>query len=65
MAAKKPASGIDIKPSREGSFTAWAKQHNFTSAQAAAKHVLANKDQYSSAIVKKANFAKNAAGWNS
>jgi hypothetical protein len=28
-----------------------------------ARHVLANKEDYSSTQVKRANFAKNAAGW--
>ena len=54
--------GIYIKPSKRGSFTAWAKRHDM-GVQEAARHVMANKEDYSSAIVKKANFAKNAAGW--
>jgi hypothetical protein len=28
-----------------------------------ANHVLNNKENYSSAMIKKANFAKNAVGW--
>ena len=52
--------GIYIKPSKRGSFTAWAKKHNM-GVQEAARRVMANKDNYSSAIVKKANFAKNFA----
>ena len=52
--------GIYIKPSKRGSFTAWAKRHNM-GVQEAARHVMANKEDYSSAIVKKANFAKNFA----
>lgn len=54
--------GIYIKPSKRGSFTAWANRHDM-GVQEAARHVMANKEDYSSAIVKKANFAKNAAGW--
>lgn len=44
----------------EGSFTRWAKSHGYSSPLKAAKHVMANKDKYSSSIVKKANFARNA-----
>jgi len=54
--------GIHIKPENRGKFTAWAKSHGM-SVQDAARHVMANKGKYSSAIVKRANFAKNAAGW--
>ena len=31
--------------------------------QEAARHILANKDRYSPAMVKKANFARNASKW--
>lgn len=54
--------GIHIKPENKGKFTAWAKSHNM-GVQEAASHVMANKEDYSSTIVKRANFAKNAAGW--
>jgi hypothetical protein len=54
--------GIHIKPENVGKFTAWAKRHNM-SVQEAASHIMANKDKYSSTLVKRANFAKNAAGW--
>lgn len=57
------ASGIYIKPSKRGTFTAAAKSHG-KSVQGFASQVLANKDNYSPAMVKKANFARNAAGWN-
>lgn len=53
---------IHIKPSKKGTFTAAAKKHG-KSVQEFASQVLANKDNYSSTMVKKANFAKNAAGW--
>jgi SOS-response transcriptional repressor LexA len=43
----------------KGSFTRWAHAHGFDSPKAAASHVMAHKDKYSSSIVKKANFAKN------
>jgi len=58
----KKKSKIHIKPSKRGSFTKWAKAHG-KSVQSAAAMVLANKDKYSSAIVKKANFARNASKW--
>lgn len=53
---------IHIKPSKRGTFTAAAKKHG-KSVQAFASRVLANKDKYSSAMVKKANFARNASKW--
>jgi hypothetical protein len=51
--------GIHIKPENVGKFTAWAKRHNM-SVQEAASHIMANKEKYSSTLVKRANFAKNA-----
>lgn len=56
-------SGIKIAPSKKGTFTAAATKHG-KSVQAFASQVLANKENYSSAMVKKANFAKNAAKWS-
>lgn len=53
---------IRIKPSKRGTFTAAAKKHG-KSVQAFASQVLANKKNYSPAMVKKANFARNAAKW--
>lgn len=55
--------GIYIKPEKRGSFTAWAKKHGMSVQQAASK-VMANKENYSSSVVKKANFAKNASKWH-
>ena len=55
--------GIHIKPSKRGTFTAAAKRHG-KSVQAFASQVLANKEDYSPAMVKKANFAKNASKWH-
>lgn len=55
--------GIYIKPSKHGTFTAAAKKHGM-GVQAFAKKVLANKNNYSSAMVKKANFARNASKWH-
>jgi hypothetical protein len=54
--------GIHIKKSKKGTFTAAATKHG-KSVQEFARQVLANKDNYSPAMVKKANFARNAAGW--
>lgn len=55
--------GIYIKPSKRGTFTAAATKHG-KSVQAFASQVLANKENYSPAMVKKANFARNAAKWH-
>lgn len=57
------SEGIYIKPSKRGTFTAWAKRHNM-GVQEAARHVMTNKEDYSSSITKKANFARNASGWS-
>ena len=54
--------GIHIKPSKRGTFTAAAKKHGM-SVQGFARKVLANKSNYSSVMVKKANFARNASKW--
>jgi len=54
--------GIHIKESKKGTFTAAATKHG-KSVQEFAKQVLANKDNYSSKMVQKANFARNAASW--
>lgn len=52
---------IHIKPSKRGTFTAAAKRRGLGVQEFASK-VLANKDRYSSAMVKKANFARNFGG---
>lgn len=54
---------IDIKPSKKGTFTAAAKRRGMGVQEFASK-VLANKENYSSAMIKKANFARNAAKWH-
>ena len=54
---------IYIKPSKRGTFTAAAKQRGLGVQEFASK-VLANKENYSSSMVKKANFAKNASKWH-
>lgn len=53
---------IKIKESKKGTFTKAAKQRGL-GVQEFARKVLANKDQYSTAMVKKANFARNSAKW--
>lgn len=55
--------GIHIAPSKKGTFTAAAKKHG-KSVQAFASQVLANPENYSPAMRKKANFARNAAKWH-
>ena len=53
---------IHIAPSKRGTFTAAASKHG-KSVQAFASQVLAHKENYSPAMVKKANFARNASKW--
>lgn len=55
-------SGIHIKPSNEGKFTSYADSHDETVQQAAAR-VLRNKEDYPAYLVRRANFARNAASW--
>lgn len=54
--------GIHIDKNKRGTFTAAATKHGMGVQQFASK-VLANKENYSPAMVKKANFARNAAKW--
>lgn len=54
---------IHIAKNKKGTFTAAATKHGM-GVQEFAGHVLANKDKYSSAMVKKANFARNASKWH-
>lgn len=54
---------IHLKKSHAGRFTDWATAHGFSSPAAAASHVMANKTKYPADVVKMANFAKNAAGF--
>ena len=55
--------GIYIKPSKRGTFTAAATKHGM-GVQEFANKVLANKEDYSPAMVKKANFARNSSKWH-
>lgn len=58
----KDGGSIHIKPSKRGTFTAAAEKRG-KSVQAFASQVLANKENYSPAMVKKAVFAHNAKSW--
>ena len=62
---KKHRNGgsIHIAPSKRGTFTAAATKHGM-GVQEFASRVLKNKNSYSPAMVKKANFARNASKWN-
>ena len=55
--------GIHIDPSKRGTFTSAAKRHGM-GVQEFASRVLSNKDDYSASMVRKANFARNAAKWH-
>jgi hypothetical protein len=52
--------GIYIDPAKKGTFKAQATRMGMSTQEAAA-HILANKEDYSPAMVKKANFARNFA----
>ena len=58
----KKGGSIHIAPSKRGTFTAAAKKHG-KSVQAFASQVLAHPENYSPAMRKKANFARNARHW--
>lgn len=53
---------INIKKKNRGKFTESANRAGM-GVQEFARHILANKDKYSSTLVKRANFARNAASW--
>ena len=55
--------GIMIKKENRGKFTESANRANM-SVQEYARHILANKEDYSPTLIKRANFARNAAKWN-
>lgn len=60
---EKKNGGIYIAPSKRGTFTAAATKYGMGVQEFAAR-VLKNKDSYSSIMIKKANFARNASKWN-
>lgn len=53
--------GSMIKPENRGKFTAWAKRHNMSVAEATS-HVLANEDRYPESTRKMAQFSRNIGG---
>lgn len=55
--------GIHLDPKKKGTFKAQATKMGMSTQEAAA-HILANKEDYSPAMVKKANFARNFAKQN-
>lgn len=55
--------GIIIKKENRGKFTESANRANM-GVQEYARHILANKEDYSPTLIKRANFARNAAKWN-
>lgn len=59
---KSKGGSIHIDPSKKGTFTAAATKHH-KSVQEFARQVLSNKENYSSSMVRKANFARNASKW--
>lgn len=63
ISEKLKYGGIHIKPSKRGTFTAAAKRHHM-GVQEFARTVLNNRARYSAAMVKKANFARNASKWH-
>lgn len=54
---------IHIKKANRGKFTESARRAGM-GVQEYARHVLANRDRYSSTLVRRANFARNAASWH-
>ena len=54
--------GIHIDPSKKGTFKAQATRMGM-GVKEAARHILAHKDRYSPAMVRKANFARNFAAF--
>ena len=56
-------SGINIKASHKGRFTAWASAHGMSVSEAA-DTVMANPSKYDPSVVKMANFAKNSRGFH-
>ena len=59
---KYEKGGIYINPANKGKFTESANRAGM-GVQEFAKHVLANKEDYSAKQVRRANFARNSAGW--
>jgi hypothetical protein len=62
QAGQMKNGGIYINPANKGKFTESANRAGM-GVQEFARKVLANKEDYSATQVKRANFARNAAGW--
>ena len=63
ISRKRSPLNDTIKKENQGKFTAWSKEHGYSSVAAAANAVMSDKDNYSTEVVKMANFAKNAQTW--
>lgn len=59
----KKGHKIYIKKKNRGKFTESAKRAGM-GVQEYARHILANKDKYSTTLVKRANFARNSSRWH-
>ena len=59
----REGGSIHISPSKKGTFTAAATKHGMGVQEFASK-VLAHPENYSPAMRKKANFARNASKWH-
>jgi len=64
MSSKKSSTGIHIKPSHEGDFTAKANAAGMGVQAYASKVLNAPEGQYDPSTRRQANFAHNAASWN-
>lgn len=60
--SKMKKGGIYINPANKGKFTESANRAGM-GVQEFARHVLANKEDYSTTQIRRANFARNAAKW--
>lgn len=59
MATKGRTKFPEIKKSRQGAFTKWAKKNDFKDACSAASAVMKDKSKYSKEVVAMANYANN------
>lgn len=59
---KYKSGGIHINPKNEGNFTEAANRAGM-GVQEYARHILANRENYSPTMVRRANFARNASKW--
>jgi len=59
MAGRTKKKFPEIKESRQGAFTSWAKRNGFKDACSAASAVMDDKKNYTAKVVKMANYANN------